>query len=343
MIYVYGKKDKDAVSHITPEVKNIKDKENFSDIEGFAIYLSGINDPVPKESPVLKVERVNKKRVRNARLEEIRNAIERAKFRFILDIYFDGEKYILGKKTNFLDWKFGDDVSYCFFEEFPTLILHRRSEDIIYSGDKVVGKIDRNTGEIKVGEIITYPLEWKNYFEIKLNTTLKEMQKFCDREIAVPWSGGKDSTAVILLCKKIFKSFTPVFVNTGNEFEETLKYIENFGVKYETVETKIIPGPNCKTQKVTALYNFIEKNFENPLIMVGDRITESKSRSLRPQHYKDKFEVFAPIKYWSIIDIQLLFKIENKELHPLYKKGVFRIGCKNCPYMDYYSKIVIKK
>ena len=350
-IYVKSKKDRDAVSHATNyPVINVKDKEEFSDITTYGIYLAGRDEKTPEESPTLKVIKLRTKKVRNATLNEIREAIEIGKFRHILDIFYDKDenKYILGKKSNFLEIEYGTDISYCLYKNPNCLIWHKRSEDILYSKDKVVGKLDRICGKIEIYEPIEKSeLIYKDYFKEKLKKTIDSLINICENkdEIVIPWSGGKDSTCILILAKKYLRNFTPIFVNTQHEFEENLKYIESFGIKYEEVTVDVKPNADksCTHRKVSALYNYIRKNFANPLILVGDRISESKSRSDRPQFWKDEFEVFAPIKFWSIIDIQLLFKEFGYELNPLYKEGFYRIGCKTCPFLDEYSKIIYSK
>ena len=97
----------------------------------------------------------------------------------------------------------------------------------------------------------------------------------------------------------------------------------------------------CTFQKVSSLYDFIRENFSNPLILTGDRISESISRSFRPQFRKDEFYVYSPIKYWSFLDIQLLFHLNNIPFNKLYEKGFYRIGCKVCPFIDSFEKLIL--
>jgi 3'-phosphoadenosine 5'-phosphosulfate sulfotransferase (PAPS reductase)/FAD synthetase len=61
----------------------------------------------------------------------------------------------------------------------------------------------------------------------KIDHTLGVIEQFynhCDGKVAVSFSGGKDSTVLLYLVRKIFPSVKGVFANTGLEYPEIVKF-----------------------------------------------------------------------------------------------------------------------
>ena len=54
------------------------------------------------------------------------------------------------------------------------------------------------------------------------------MREYLDRhdKIALQFSGGKDSLAVLYLCKEWWNKITVVWLNTGSAFPETIAQME---------------------------------------------------------------------------------------------------------------------
>ncbi|OYT42260.1 MAG: hypothetical protein B6U78_01585, partial [Candidatus Aenigmarchaeota archaeon ex4484_224] len=355
--------------------------------EDFTIVLIGKEDKEFVEdisNSWLKIHFLRKAKVRNVKQRDLKKEIEEAKLRFLLDITFKENFYLLGRKSNFISkYKFGSDIFLVYNSKFLEylnsilstssnhfLVLHEPSRDILFSGKNKIAEISRSlfskfsfkkfssqTIELNIDKTFS---KNKNHLKEKIEITISKVKKVSEKfeEILIPWSGGKDSTALLILAKISKIKFTPIFVDTGLEFKINLDYIEKISkklkLKFEVVEANLdkvlrIKGKEflikreCTKQKVSSLYNFIRRNFENPLILIGDRISESLQRSFRPEFYKDEFWVFSPIKYWSFFDIQLLFKKFNLEIDPLYNFGFYRIGCKVCPFIDCLEKKIIKK
>ena len=388
IIYVKAKKDRDTLMHLNKKYSNsliIKKFEEFNEnYNDYEIFLVGKNESIEiDETPTRKIWKLKKSRVRHVRLRALINEIEKAKSRFLLDIFFDGEKYVYGKRSNFLEYEPCCDVYFCFKEQgeilekiikrkiFPSFILHKPDKEIFYKGVNPMIEISRSLSlefNFKILKSNGTDFEIEKSFESKRNqeylkkkieVETKKFKKIASTfdEIVIPWSGGKDSTAVIVLAKNYFKTnFTTIFVDTGLEFENTLEYIEKIKkllkIKVEIVNARIdeslkkfgknfLTERKCTFQKVSSLYDFIRENFSNPLILTGDRISESISRSFRPQFRKDEFYVYSPIKYWSFLDIQLLFHLNNIPFNKLYEKGFYRIGCKVCPFIDSFEKLIL--
>ncbi len=376
-------------SSLKVEALSAKGKELVEKIKelkpnDFSIILLGKEDKKYFDSDLSdfnkKLKFVRKKKVRNVKPKDLVKEIEEAKLRFILDVKYSGNFYIQNYRTNFLSFKFGSDVFLIFSKEYLAFLNkilglnfnsyfchHIPSSDILYRGRVKIAKISR-----KIEGKLEYEV-FENGDEIDVKRTFKENKSYIKRkenftvglikgiakdfEVVIPFSGGKDSTTVVLLAKKARIKFTPIFIDTGLEFEETLKFVEyvrrKLKVKIVKISAKVADGfkekgyeflkrRECTRIKIGTLYEFVKKNFEKPLMLVGDRISESKRRSFEPEFRKDVFYIYSPIKYWSYFDIQLFFWKERIKPNKLYEKGFYRIGCKVCPFLDVFEKSICK-
>ncbi|RLE52130.1 MAG: phosphoadenosine phosphosulfate reductase, partial [Candidatus Methanomethylicota archaeon] len=197
---------------------------------------------------------------------------------------------------------------------------------------------------------------------IKLHESisLKFLEQFKGKgDVIVPWSGGKDSTCALLLALKVFKNVTAIFVDTGLEFPETMDYIEEVSKKLnvkveieharidEEVKVRGLPTIDdrwCTHLKIEALYRAIRRITDNPIVIVGDRDSESKLRSLRPPARKHEF-VFqlAPMKIWPTWLSQLYLIYNGLPLNKLYIKGFYRIGCYICPALRSWERMIMSR
>jgi len=180
----------------------------------------------------------------------------------------------------------------------------------------------------------------------------------------VPWSGGKDSTAALILSLKVFKDkVIPTFIDTGLEFKETLEYVNQLAsrlgitpLKLKAPIREIIeagkPLPTnknrwCTQLKVKAAKDFIKQLSKKGrvLMVVGDREAESPSRLRRPATitHEDHIEA-APIKQWSALHVQLYLALNKVPVNAMYDYGFFRIGCYICPALrNWEIKLIMEK
>jgi len=179
-----------------------------------------------------------------------------------------------------------------------------------------------------------------------------------DLPIAVAFSGGKDSLAVLGLALEEFgEGFTVFFNNTGIEFPETLEHVDELRKELEPRGIEFIvadagdafwrainvfspPGRDyrwcCKVTKLGPITLSIKENYpEGVLMFVGQRKYESIKRSKQPRVWKNPWvpnETGAsPIFHWRALEVWLYIFSRKLGYNPLYERGFDRIGCFLCP------------
>ena len=181
---------------------------------------------------------------------------------------------------------------------------------------------------------------------------LKALEDGID-QVVVPWSGGKDSTAALLLAIKAFgkSNVTAIYSDTGVDFHENSEYIETvsrrLGINYVYVRAPVneelelghsLPTHNsrwCTCLKKASIRSVINSYFRGRkvLIVIGDRDAESISRSRKGFiEYENKNIMDAyPLKLWSALHVHLYLLLNGIPINKLYLKGFYRIGCYICP------------
>ncbi len=182
--------------------------------------------------------------------------------------------------------------------------------------------------------------------------------RYSSLPVAVAFSGGKDSLAVLGLALEEFgEDFTVFFNNTGIEFPETVEYVENLRKELEPRGIKFVvadagdafwrglyvfspPGRDyrwcCKVTKLGPITLAIKENYpKGVLMLVGQRKYESIKRFKQPRVWRNEWvpnEVGAsPIFHWRAIEVWLYIFSRKLPYNPLYERGFDRIGCFLCP------------
>ncbi len=176
----------------------------------------------------------------------------------------------------------------------------------------------------------------------------------------VPWSGGRDSTATLILASKVFKKkLYAVYVDMELEFTPVREYIERVSrtLGVETLTTRVALGEEvrrrgfpehkdrwCTKLKINALHQKIEEVAEGKtLIVIGDRDAESSLQSKRPPIRPDgEYMQVAPIKNWSASQTQVYILQNGIPLNPMYSYGFYRLGCWVCPSLRSWERLIMK-
>ncbi len=337
---------------------------------------------------------VRKKKIRNTKLKALAKEFELARSRIRNTVSWCENAYIFSHRYKIItreantsmDIFIGIGEGYTKIiekltgvkVENPLFIRARAGIHRIYSGPNEIATINiPDEGKIEVlsvnrdAEIYNVELNDilnnnKRILQLHENITINFLKQFkgkYDRFI-VPWSGGKDSTACLLLALKTFgkEKVTPIYVDTGVDFPYSLEYIENISsqldIEYEkayapvkeNLKEKGFPTHEnrwCTVLKVEALYAKIREVVEEDekvLIIVGDRDSESRSRSLRPTIRLDQeFTIATPIRMWNTAIVQLYILSNGIPLNPLYLQGFYRLGCYICPSLRSWEKEIIKE
>ena len=180
----------------------------------------------------------------------------------------------------------------------------------------------------------------------------KCVEIFDDRSIAIPSSGGKDSSVTSYLVRQVVNNPQIIFNNTSLDCADTYKHIkkednltiinpkEGFYQWRERVN--FIPTrfsrACCDIFKEGAMIDYLPKDSKY-LFFMGMRNQESNTRSGYSDIWKNskwgnrEWDAILPIRKWSEEDIWLYILYKGIDINPKYFKGYNRVGCAvSCPY-----------
>lgn len=257
----------------------------------------------------------------------------------------------------------------------------RDREYVLISTEKYVGVgrvLDKDKCVVKVKDLTTH--NFKLLAEplpsdlIVLNRTIieeavEEARSFirmiyekyvAPGKIHVSFSGGADSTAVLLLAVEELgaEKVVAAYSDTGLEYPETREYVERIsstlGVELLILEPEAVFLEEIRKRGLMSVENRwctalmkllpLKKLYENrdvKLYLDGARDYESalraKTRRLAKNPALPHVYRALPIKSWPRLLVQLYLYSRGVELNPLYDKGLSRIGCVVCPAMHRYE------
>lgn len=174
----------------------------------------------------------------------------------------------------------------------------------------------------------------------------------------VQFSGGKDSTALVLWAKEQNwpEGFTAVFCDTKHEHPATYAYIEHInqtqlGGGLVTVCSAKYPGgmeelvrrkgrvPSTRARfcteelKVFPFRDWLRQQDGEATIYQGIRADESGPRRAAGKRlFSDVYDAWIerPLFDWTADDVFAIHKRHGVEPNPLYKMGASRVGCFPC-------------
>jgi len=229
-----------------------------------------------------------------------------------------------------------------------------------YRGKFGTGVVNDNWIRVReVGQVTTAAFpdpDWdevieKNRYHLKNleRNAIRAIKQFIGKRpvINVSFSGGKDSSAVLMLARKagVKDAF---FIDTGIEFPETIDFVRSMGVEivsgagdfFNAVPKAGPPSKDnrwcCKLLKQNPLRVYLAKT--GPCITLqGNRWYESWNRSdleLAANNPLNPLQMnISPIRNWRALEVFLYLWWQKAPENPLYNLGVERIGCYPCPSM----------
>jgi len=198
--------------------------------------------------------------------------------------------------------------------------------------------------------------------EDKIRETKRVIKKY-QKEAICLWSGGKDSTVMMLLALKVNPKIPIVFVDTGVLPPETLEYVAYMRTKFKIknlhiikpekdfwhLPPKIIMGHTppkriathscCQLLLMKPVLKFLKER-KLKVQLLGNRWDEGE-RNFRgfylhnpePDGADTRFNMTRvfPMKWWNKEQVFEYFERYEIPLNPLYKLGYDRIACYICP------------
>lgn len=187
-----------------------------------------------------------------------------------------------------------------------------------------------------------------------LNLINYAIRKFNGYNVAVTYSGGKDSEVTKYLVNKCTKDYRILFNNTTCDVKETYRFIKQIpnieiitpkeGIyqwikRNNFIQTRLSRSC-CDIFKEKAMIDYLNKE-DNMLLFLGMRNQESTKRKAyddfwNNNKWSDNWQGVLPIRKWTEEDIWLYILLNNIPFNPKYRLGYRRCGCNTiCPF---YSK-----
>ncbi len=195
---------------------------------------------------------------------------------------------------------------------------------------------------------------------------IKEQVEKHKGNVAVSYSGGKDSLATLSLVMEAGIKPEMFFINTGIELPETVEnaemVAEHFSLPltvadagdafWRALEYFGPPGKDhrwcCKTCKLGPTVQTVKNDFGgDDLSFIGQRAYESQQRKEKGETWENPWTPgqhgASPIQHWSALHVWLYIFDRKLPYHSWYERGMERVGCFLCPTMDLGEAEILKK
>jgi 3'-phosphoadenosine 5'-phosphosulfate sulfotransferase (PAPS reductase)/FAD synthetase len=172
----------------------------------------------------------------------------------------------------------------------------------------------------------------------------------------VSMSGGKDSTATSLALTEAGIDHRRVYADTGWEHESTYEHLDVLREHLGPIDVVGVEGGmiakmraragfpsrlrrwctrELKIEPLTAYHDAIRDAEGDTVSVVGIRADESRSRSKMSAFEDDDTwggYMWRPIIDWSVRDVIDIHHRHGVPMHPLYLRGMSRVGCWPCVF-----------
>lgn len=184
---------------------------------------------------------------------------------------------------------------------------------------------------------------------------ISEALKKCKKPI-IAFSGGKDSTVVLHLVRRIAPQTIALFNNTGVENKETVKFtrslpnmdettyykknfwqcVDEYGLPQVKAKAKSHGNRCCYYLKEKPALDYYREH-NNDLTFTGLTMAESRNRMMffkrcGPLYYMKSWQMWKchPIWDWTEDEVWDYIKSNNIPYNPIYDNGAVRCGCVPC-------------
>ncbi len=252
------------------------------------------------------------------------------------------------------------------------IVLIKRDLDGSRGYGRIVELLDDGRALIKVGDAVRAKVRVLDEPKVRVCDAMKaRIDGLVDRSIQLlkrykpgyaSFSGGKDSTALLVLAVKAGLRLKAVYVDTGFELPSTPGYAETIcnmlsvdlvklhGCSEHLIERVRNDGPPAvddrwcnELLKLRPLRSFVSKK-DRCRFAEGTRRAESQQRmkltSFRSNPLVPGQEQVLPLLDWSCLDVQAFLLLNDVPLNPHYAEGFERMGCSMCPAMHSYEVVL---
>jgi len=211
--------------------------------------------------------------------------------------------------------------------------------------------------QARIEEVIEANEDYLRRIEKRAVDFIRDIKERSNLPMAVSFSGGKDSLAVLLLAMESGLDFSVFFLNTGIELPETVEYVDEIEKRYRIKIDRIYagnaffdnlehfgpPGRDyrwcCKACKLGPTTRYILENHSSGLLtLIGQRRYESMERMRKGSVWENEWVPnqlsASPIQNWTSLEVWLYILWKGAPINPWYRRGLTRIGCYLCPSSD---------